>query len=153
MVKTLVTKDMTEKDIMKVWVDEFDVGAPNSGGYTDAKWRAECEAKAKKLAEERIEKRKLEMQQELQQRYTKAQQANLKQIGGDHYKNMGVEPWDVVDTWPIEQQIGAHRKDALKYLMRMYDKNTPLENAAKALHCLEKLVEVMEQDWEEKHCE
>jgi hypothetical protein len=23
-----------------------------------------------------------------------------KQIGGNHYKRMGVEPWDVVDTWP-----------------------------------------------------
>ena len=24
-----------------------------------------------------------------------------KQFGGDHYKRMGVEPWDVVDTWPL----------------------------------------------------
>ena len=24
--------------------------------------------------------------------------ANSKQIGGEHYKNMGVEPWHVIDT-------------------------------------------------------
>jgi hypothetical protein len=29
-----------------------------------------------------------------------------KQFGGDHYKRMGIEPWDVVDTWPLEQRIG-----------------------------------------------
>jgi hypothetical protein len=27
-----------------------------------------------------------------------------KQFGGDHYKRMGIEPWDVVDTWPLEQR-------------------------------------------------
>jgi hypothetical protein len=26
-----------------------------------------------------------------------------KQFGGDHYKKMGIEPWDIVDTWPLEQ--------------------------------------------------
>jgi hypothetical protein len=24
-----------------------------------------------------------------------------KQFGGDHYKRMGIQPWDVVDTWPL----------------------------------------------------
>jgi hypothetical protein len=39
-----------------------------------------------------------------------------KQFGGDHYKRMGIEPWDVVDTWPLEQQkIGYYRGGALKY--------------------------------------
>jgi hypothetical protein len=27
-----------------------------------------------------------------------------RQVGGTHYKDMGVEPWDVVDTWPYEQR-------------------------------------------------
>ncbi len=65
------------------------------------------------------------------------------QVAGSHYKEMGIAPWDVVDTWSTEQQVGAHRKDVLKYLMRMYDKNTPLENAQKAAHCLQKLIEVL----------
>jgi hypothetical protein len=38
-----------------------------------------------------------------------------KQFGGDHYKKMGIEPWDIVDTWPLEQQkIGYYRGGALK---------------------------------------
>jgi hypothetical protein len=37
-----------------------------------------------------------------------------KQFGGDHYKRMGIEPWDVVDTWPLEQRIGYYRGGALK---------------------------------------
>ena len=40
--------------------------------------------------------------------------ANDKQVAGTHYKDMGVEPWDVVDTWPLEQRIGAYRHGALK---------------------------------------
>lgn len=123
-----VTKDMTEKDIMKVWVGD-DWGSTKEQ-YTDEVWRAECEQRSLNL----------------KQKAREAVKANQKQIGGDHYKNMGVEPWDVVDTWPIEQQIGAHRKDALKYLMRLYDKDTPLDNAAKALHCIEKLIEVLENE-------
>ena len=42
-----------------------------------------------------------------------------KQFGGDHYKRMGIEPWDVVDTWPLEQRVGYYRGGALKYTMRM----------------------------------
>ena len=160
MVKTLVTKDMTEKDIMKVWVDEFDVGAPN-GGYTDEKWRAECEERRMAMRVKELNKEILEEVERVGQTsdeyyadlrakaesrvFINKDKANARQIGGDHYKNMGIEPWDVVDTWPVEQQIGAHRKDALKYLMRLYDKDTPLDNAAKALHCLEKLVEVLKE--------
>jgi hypothetical protein len=71
--------------------------------------------------------------------------ANKKQVGGDHYKKMGVEPWDVVDTWPIEQQIGYYRGNALKYIMRMGTKDTVKQEAAKAWHYLQKLIEVLEQ--------
>lgn len=66
------------------------------------------------------------------------------QIGGDHYKNMGIEPWDVVDTWPIEQQIGAHRLAVLKYIMRMGSKDEEVQELKKGRHCLDKLIEVIE---------
>lgn len=69
--------------------------------------------------------------------------ANFRQVGGDHYKKMPIQPWDVYDTWPIEQRIGAYRSDAIKYLMRMFDKNTPLENVEKAAHVCQKLAEVL----------
>ena len=70
--------------------------------------------------------------------------ANAKQIGGDHYKDMGVEPWDVVDTWPLEQRIGAYRHGALKYLMRMGSKDEQLQEIKKCGHYIEKLIEVLE---------
>lgn len=69
--------------------------------------------------------------------------ARLRQVGGDHYKEMGVEPWDVIDTWPYEQRIGAYRAGALKYLMRLGAKDAGEQEAAKAHHYLEKLLEVM----------
>lgn len=65
------------------------------------------------------------------------------QIGGNHYKKMGVEPWDVVDTWPVEQQIGYYRGNALKYLMRMGSKDEALQEIRKASHYVQKLIEVM----------
>lgn len=99
--------------------------------YTDAKWRAECEA------------RSIEYKKKLIKEYAMQVSANSKQIGGDHYKNMGVEPWDVVDTWPLEQRIGAYRHGALKYLMRMGSKDEQLQEIKKAIHYLEKLVEVL----------
>ena len=71
--------------------------------------------------------------------------ANLKQVGGDHYKNMGVEPWDVVDTWPIEQRIGAYRHGALKYLMRMGSKDENAQEVGKGIHYMEKLLEVVKE--------
>ena len=74
------------------------------------------------------------------------------QIGGDHYKNMGVEPWDVVDTWPIEQRIGFYRGGALKYVMRMGTKDENVQEIRKGAHYMQKLAEVLEErDAEAKH--
>jgi hypothetical protein len=72
------------------------------------------------------------------------------QYGGDHYKNMGVEPWDVVDTWPLEQRIGYYRGGALKYIMRMGAKDESPQEIAKGKHYMEKLLEVLEEAVEEK---
>ena len=69
--------------------------------------------------------------------------ANATQVGGEHYKKMGVEPWDVVDTWPLEQRIGAYRHGALKYLMRMGSKDQNAQEIAKGKHYMEKLLEVL----------
>jgi hypothetical protein len=67
------------------------------------------------------------------------------QYGGNHYKNMGVEPWDVVDSWPLEQRIGYYRGNALKYVMRMGNKDEQLQEIKKAMHYVQKLIEVMEE--------
>jgi hypothetical protein len=72
--------------------------------------------------------------------------ARDKQVGGAHYKIMGVEPWDVVDTWPIEQRIGYYRGGALKYVMRMGNKDEASTEIGKGKHYLEKLLEVLNAD-------
>lgn len=64
------------------------------------------------------------------------------QVGGVHYKNMSVQPWAVVDSWPIEQRIGFYRGNALKYLMRMGAKDNAVEDIRKAIHYLEKLLTI-----------
>ena len=72
--------------------------------------------------------------------------ANQMQVAGNHYKEAGVQPWQVIDTWPVEQQIGFHRGNALKYLMRMGSKDEELQEIKKAHHYLTKLIEVMEKE-------
>lgn len=69
-----------------------------------------------------------------------------RQEGGDHYLNMGVQPWDVVDTWPREQRIGYYRGGALKYIMRMGSKDESPQEVAKGKHYIEKLLEVLREE-------
>jgi len=71
--------------------------------------------------------------------------ANDLQFGGNHYKNMDIEPWDVVDTWPLEQRIGYYRGGALKYTMRMGSKDESLQEIKKGWHYMQKLTEVLEE--------
>lgn len=73
--------------------------------------------------------------------------ANLRQIGGTHYKQMAVQPWDVVDGWPLDQRIGFYRGNALKYLMRMGmgSKDQDAQEISKGRHYIEKLLEVLQE--------
>lgn len=65
------------------------------------------------------------------------------QEGGSHYKTTPIQPWDVIDTWPVEQQIGFYRGNALKYIMRMGTKDEAPQEIRKARHYVEKLIEVV----------
>ena len=67
------------------------------------------------------------------------------QVGGDHYKSLAVEPWDVVDTWSYEQRVGFYRGNAIKYLMRMGSKDETTTEAAKGMHYMQKLTEVLQE--------
>ncbi len=72
-------------------------------------------------------------------------QADEMQFGGNHYTRMDVTPWNVVDTWPAEQRIGAYRFGILKYTMRLGNKDEQLQEAEKGLHYAMKLVEVLRE--------
>lgn len=71
--------------------------------------------------------------------------ASDRQVAGTHYKTMGIQTWDVVDTWPIEQRIGYYRGNALKYTMRMGTKDQNAIEIAKGQHYIEKLLEVLKE--------
>jgi len=71
------------------------------------------------------------------------QKAKDRQEGGAHYQAMPIEPWDVIDTWPAEQRVGAYRAGVLKYVMRMGAKDERVIEARKAAHYCQKLVEVL----------
>ena len=68
-----------------------------------------------------------------------------KQVGGTHYLDMGVQPWDVIDSWPVEQAIGYYRGNALKYIMRLGSKDGSIQETEKAIHYLEKLATVLRE--------
>jgi hypothetical protein len=65
------------------------------------------------------------------------------QIGGDHYKNMGVQPWKAMESWMTPEQFaGFLRGNAIKYLARC-DVKGGIDDIKKARHYIDKLVEVM----------
>ena len=70
---------------------------------------------------------------------------NRTQVGGTHYVDMKIQPWDVIDTWPAEQRIGYYRGCSLKYLMRMGSKDESAQEIAKGRHCMAKLIEVLSE--------
>ena len=69
--------------------------------------------------------------------------ANGRQEGGAHYTQMQVQPWQVIDSWPVEQRVGFYRGNALKYIMRMGTKDEQLQEIKKARHYLDKLIETL----------
>ena len=68
------------------------------------------------------------------------------QEGGDHYTSMPVQPWDVVDCWPVEQRVGYYRGNAIKYLMRLGAKGGSIEDARKAQHYTAKLIDLLRDE-------
>ena len=73
-------------------------------------------------------------------------EAKSYQVGGDHYRQMQVQPWDIVDTWPKEQQVAVYRFGVLKYAMRngaKHEMGDAMEDAKKALHYAQKWVETL----------
>ncbi len=73
--------------------------------------------------------------------------ADKYQVGGDHYKELAVQPWAAMQSWltPAEFE-GFLRGNAIKYLARAGRKDDGLQDLKKALHYIEKLVSVKEQE-------
>lgn len=64
-------------------------------------------------------------------------QANDKQVGGSHYKDNAIQPWDYI----VRNEIGYLEGNVIKYVSRWKDKGG-VADLEKAKHYLEKLIEV-----------
>lgn len=63
------------------------------------------------------------------------------QIGGDHYKEMGLQPWHVMESvLTREEFIGFLKGNIIKYSMRIGKKDS--DDAGKCRHYMQKLKEV-----------
>jgi hypothetical protein len=64
------------------------------------------------------------------------------QVGGSHYKDMAIQPWQAMEVWlTVEEYRGYHKGVAIAYLARERDKGG-IEDIKKAIHHLQRLVEV-----------
>jgi hypothetical protein len=65
-----------------------------------------------------------------------------RQVGGDHYLNMGVQPWDAARAWTtLDEYRGYLRISAIAYLARAGHKGLAEDDYRKAAHYLEALLE------------
>jgi hypothetical protein len=68
--------------------------------------------------------------------------ANDMQVGGTHYKDMGVQPWEVMEAiLTREEWIGFLKGNIVKYSMRQGRKDS--DDTNKCLHYIKKLNEVL----------
>ena len=62
-----------------------------------------------------------------------------KQVGGNHYKLMSIQPWEIIDALNLNFYEGC----VLKYLLRK--KTDRVGDLRKAVHCLEHMIENAER--------
>lgn len=63
-------------------------------------------------------------------------ETRYKQVGGNHYKDKKLQPWDIIDAL----KLNFYEGNALKYLIRYRDKNG-VEDLKKSIHYIEKMIE------------
>lgn len=72
--------------------------------------------------------------------------ADSYQVGGQHYKTMAVQPWDVMQAVLSRAEwVGFLKGNIIKYSMRQGRKVDATDDAEKAAHYLKKLSEVEDE--------
>lgn len=66
---------------------------------------------------------------------------NLDQVGGNHYKDMAIEPWEYAEANNLSFLEGT----VVKYVSRHKSKGG-VEDLKKAIHCLELLIESQKKE-------
>ena len=73
-----------------------------------------------------------------------SQNPNTTQIGGTHYTDKAIQPWDAMQAWMSPEAFeGFLAGNSIKYLARYKDKNG-LQYVLKARHYLDKLISTIE---------
>lgn len=68
------------------------------------------------------------------------------QVGGSHYKDMAIQPWQAMEAWlTAEEYRGYHKGVAIAYLARERDKGG-VEDIKKTIHHLQRLVEMVQDE-------
>jgi hypothetical protein len=67
--------------------------------------------------------------------------ANAGQVGGSHYMEKSIQPWDYI----VSNRLGYLEGNIIKYVSR-YEKKGGLEDLYKARHYMDKLIEVIENE-------
>lgn len=69
--------------------------------------------------------------------------ADKRQVGGSHYKDMPMQPWDVMQAvMTHEEFVGFLKGNIIKYSMRAGQKAGAADDGEKARHYAQKLAEV-----------
>ena len=58
-----------------------------------------------------------------------------RQVGGNHYKDMKIQPWQIIDAHNLDFYEGC----VIKYILRR--KTNREEDLKKAIHCIEHIIE------------
>ena len=71
--------------------------------------------------------------------------ADKRQVGGNHYKSLPIQPWDVMESVLTEEEfIGFLKGNIIKYSMRNGHKVS--DDVEKARHYQQKLLEIQNRD-------
>ena len=66
--------------------------------------------------------------------------ANANQVGGEHYRNKAIQPWDYI----VSNNLGYLEGCVVKYVSR-YKEKGGVQDLKKAAHYLQKLMEVQSE--------
>jgi hypothetical protein len=65
------------------------------------------------------------------------------QVGGSHYKDMPIQPWELMEEiLTHEEFVGFLKGNIIKYSLRAGRKEGSIDDGGKARHYLQKLKEV-----------
>lgn len=70
-----------------------------------------------------------------------------RQVGGLHYTEKEVQPWQVIFAWNLD----FHLATAIEYLARDKDREKRIEDLEKAIHNIERFIEIMDAKGKRLH--